>query len=172
MLKLGLPLSSSASVGTEEFARSRPNRCVLSRWECEHGKAQFSFQHLDLLVVQWMLNFVAALESFFNLPERFQWNTREANAPLPPIFLFFSIFKFLCLKLETSSSYNWIRCFSYPRVKDAPFFIKLLDCLSNLFQRLHAVSEVLFLVLFPGGALMILFINLFLGSNEVKWHGK
>lgn len=30
------------------------------------------------------------------------------------------------------------------------------------------MSEVLFLVLFPGDALIILFINLFLGSNEVK----
>lgn len=118
------------------------------------------------------VKFCCCLGKFFNLPEIFQWNTREANAPLPPIFLFFSIFKFLCLKLETPSSCNCIRCFSYPRVKDAPFFINLLDCSSNLFQRLHAVSEVLFLVLFPGGALIILFINLFLGSNEVKWHGK
>lgn len=40
MLKLpeGLSLSSSASVGTGEFARRSPVRYVLDRWEYEHGK--------------------------------------------------------------------------------------------------------------------------------------
>lgn len=54
MLKLpeGLSMSSSASMGTEEFARRSPIRYVLSRWEWEHRNGKFSFQHPDLLVFQ------------------------------------------------------------------------------------------------------------------------